>query len=137
MWSVQEQSPGISPEQSGKDFTAVCKGRPVRLKGVYVSAQGDTLSRGLFFTDFLRNLIVIRPLRKADVVFLIYWRTSPIILLQSSHTPLLFLLNPTKVEQVLKVADSDNIMPHKSTYFYPKIMTGLLLNKLDNEHIQP
>ena len=53
--------------------------------------------------------------------------------LQESHTPLLFLLNPTKVEQVLKVADSDNIMPHKSTYFYPKIMTGLLLNKLDDE----
>jgi uncharacterized protein (DUF1015 family) len=53
--------------------------------------------------------------------------------LQDSNTPLLFLLNPTKVEQVLKVADSDNIMPHKSTYFYPKIMTGLLLNKLDAE----
>ncbi|MGB5684549.1 MAG: DUF1015 domain-containing protein [Candidatus Electrothrix sp.] len=58
--------------------------------------------------------------------------------LQETHTPLLFLLNPTKVKQVLKVADSDNIMPHKSTYFYPKIMTGLLLNKLDDgEHIHP
>ncbi|MCI5148308.1 MAG: DUF1015 domain-containing protein [Candidatus Electrothrix sp. MAN1_4] len=53
--------------------------------------------------------------------------------LQKAHTPLLFLLNPTKVEQVLKVADSDNIMPHKSTYFYPKIMTGLLLNTLDDK----
>jgi uncharacterized protein (DUF1015 family) len=53
--------------------------------------------------------------------------------LQEVNTPLLFLLNPTKVEQVLKVADSNNIMPHKSTYFYPKIMTGLLLNKLDDE----
>ena len=53
--------------------------------------------------------------------------------LQNTHTPLLFLLNPTKVEQVLRVADSDNIMPHKSTYFYPKIMTGLLLNKLNDE----
>ncbi|WP_446008622.1 DUF1015 domain-containing protein [Candidatus Electrothrix sp.] len=53
--------------------------------------------------------------------------------LQDSNTPLLFLLNPTKVEQVLKVADSDNIMPHKSTFFYPKIMTGLLLNKLDDK----
>ncbi len=53
--------------------------------------------------------------------------------LQDSNTPLLFLLNPTKVEQVLNVADSDNIMPHKSTYFYPKIMTGLLLNKLNDE----
>ncbi|MCI5145831.1 MAG: DUF1015 domain-containing protein, partial [Candidatus Electrothrix sp. AR3] len=58
--------------------------------------------------------------------------------LDDSHTPLLFLLNPTKVDQVLKVAESDNIMPHKSTYFYPKILTGLLLNKLDDaETIQP
>jgi uncharacterized protein (DUF1015 family) len=50
--------------------------------------------------------------------------------LQSDHTPLLFLLNPTRVEQVIRVADSNRIMPHKSTYFYPKIMTGLLINKL-------
>lgn len=47
------------------------------------------------------------------------------------HTPLLFLLNPTKVEQVLRVADSGEIMPHKSTFFYPKILTGLLIRKLD------
>ena len=46
-------------------------------------------------------------------------------------TPLLFLLNPTKVEQVLRVADSGEIMPHKSTFFYPKILTGLLIRKLD------
>ncbi len=45
-------------------------------------------------------------------------------------TPLLFLLNPTRVQQVTRVADSGEIMPHKSTYFYPKIMTGLLINKL-------
>ncbi|MDW7771842.1 MAG: DUF1015 domain-containing protein [Desulfobulbaceae bacterium] len=45
-------------------------------------------------------------------------------------TPLLFLLNPTKVRQVIDVADQGEIMPHKSTYFYPKIMTGLLINKL-------
>ena len=50
-----------------------------------------------------------------------------------THTPLLFLLNPTRVEQVTGVADSGEIMPHKSTYFYPKIMTGLLINKLADE----
>lgn len=47
------------------------------------------------------------------------------------HTPLLFLLNPTKVEQVLRVADNGEIMPHKSTFFYPKILTGLLIRNLD------
>jgi uncharacterized protein (DUF1015 family) len=46
-------------------------------------------------------------------------------------TPLLFLLNPTRVSQVTEVADSGQIMPHKSTYFFPKILTGLLINKLD------
>lgn len=45
-------------------------------------------------------------------------------------TPLLFLLNPTPVDQVINIADSGEIMPHKSTYFYPKILTGLLINKL-------
>lgn len=50
---------------------------------------------------------------------------------EDGHTPLLLLLNPTKVEQVLRVADSGEIMPHKSTFFYPKILTGLLIRKLD------
>jgi len=50
--------------------------------------------------------------------------------LEDGHTPLLFLLNPTRVSQVTNVADSGEVMPHKSTYFYPKIMTGLLINKL-------
>ncbi|CAK8724377.1 MAG: Protein of unknown function (DUF1015) [Candidatus Electronema aureum] len=40
-------------------------------------------------------------------------------------------LNPTKVAHVLKVADSGNIMLHKSTFFYPKVLTGLLIRKLD------
>ena len=44
--------------------------------------------------------------------------------------PLLFLMNATRVQQVKKVADQDRIMPHKSTYFYPKVMTGLLFNQL-------
>jgi uncharacterized protein (DUF1015 family) len=44
-------------------------------------------------------------------------------------TPLLFVMNPTRVKQVQEVADEKLIMPHKSTYFYPKIMTGLLFNQ--------
>ncbi len=43
---------------------------------------------------------------------------------------LLFLMNNTKVSQVQRVADEQLIMPHKATYFYPKLLTGLLLNKL-------
>jgi len=49
--------------------------------------------------------------------------------------PLLFVMNPTRVEQVRNVADLNRIMPHKSTYFYPKVMTGLLFNQLVHEEV--
>jgi hypothetical protein len=40
---------------------------------------------------------------------------------------LAFLLNPTPVDQILAVADAGERMPQKSTYFYPKLATGLVL----------
>ncbi len=41
-----------------------------------------------------------------------------------------FLLNPTRVEQVAAVAAAGDKMPQKSTYFYPKIITGAVMNKI-------
>ena len=48
-----------------------------------------------------------------------------------NENDLLFLLRPTTVNQVLDVADTGLIMPHKSTYFTPKILTGLIINSID------
>jgi uncharacterized protein (DUF1015 family) len=36
---------------------------------------------------------------------------------------------------VRNVADLNRIMPHKSTYFYPKVMTGLLFNQLVHDEV--
>lgn len=38
-------------------------------------------------------------------------------------------LNPTKIEEIEQVAFDNLRMPPKSTYFYPKILTGMVLNK--------
>src|SRR6266705_866103 len=38
------------------------------------------------------------------------------------------LLNATRVRQVCDVAQADDRMPQKSTYFYPKLITGLVMN---------
>ena len=56
---------------------------------------------------------------------------------KESVTPLLFLMNATLVSQVKRVADENLVMPHKSTYFYPKALTGLLLNKIVPEENIP
>lgn len=42
-----------------------------------------------------------------------------------------FLLNPTRVEEVTAVAAAGDKMPQKSTYFYPKLLTGLVINHLE------
>jgi len=42
-----------------------------------------------------------------------------------------FFLNPTKVEDVERVALSDVRMPPKSTYFYPKLLTGMVIYKFN------
>jgi len=41
-----------------------------------------------------------------------------------------FILNPTRIEQVQEVARKGLIMPRKSTYFYPKVKSGLVMNTL-------
>lgn len=40
-----------------------------------------------------------------------------------------FFLNPTGVEEVERVATSNMRMPPKSTYFYPKLLTGMVIYK--------
>ena len=42
-----------------------------------------------------------------------------------------FLLNPTRVSEIRDVAAAGEKMPQKSTYFYPKLITGLTMNRLD------
>jgi uncharacterized protein (DUF1015 family) len=49
-----------------------------------------------------------------------------------------FILNPTPIEQVRQIAEASLVMPRKSTYFYPKTLTGLVMNPLNwNESILP
>jgi len=44
-----------------------------------------------------------------------------------------FILNSTKIEQVRDIALKGLIMPRKSTYFYPKVITGQVMNGLKVE----
>jgi len=44
---------------------------------------------------------------------------------------LVFFMNPTKVHEVKEVAAAGERMPQKATYFYPKLLTGLVMNKID------
>lgn len=49
---------------------------------------------------------------------------------QAGEAQAAILLNATRVRQICDVADADDRMPQKSTYFYPKLITGLVMNPL-------
>lgn len=42
-----------------------------------------------------------------------------------------FFMNPPRVEQVMQVASNGEKMPQKSTFFYPKLITGLVIYSFD------
>ena len=41
-----------------------------------------------------------------------------------------FILNPTRVTEIRDVAAAGEKMPQKSTYFYPKMITGMVMNDI-------
>ena len=42
------------------------------------------------------------------------------------------LVRPTQLEQLAAVASAGDVMPQKSTYFYPKLLTGMVFNPLED-----
>ena len=46
-----------------------------------------------------------------------------------------FIMNPTRVTEIRDVAAAGEKMPQKSTYFYPKLITGLVMNKICDPEI--
>jgi len=42
-----------------------------------------------------------------------------------------FIMNPTRMDQLRSIALSGQTMPQKSTYFYPKLLTGMVFRPMD------
>ena len=74
--------------------------------------------------------LVVKPLLRADsttptLAYTADAREALASARQGASTAV--LLNPTRVEQVFAVADAGDVMPPKSTYFAPKVPSGLVL----------
>jgi uncharacterized protein (DUF1015 family) len=49
----------------------------------------------------------------------------------SGEMAVAFALHPTRMDQLMAVADNNNVMPPKSTWFEPKLADGLVSHVLD------
>ena len=72
--------------------------------------------------DAIRNQQNVRYFREAD---------EALAQVRSGQAQMAFLMNPVRIEQVRDVAFAGEVMPQKSTDFYPKLLSGLTIYALE------
>jgi hypothetical protein len=127
---------GLSLPESGEltilslreDFSAQAAG----LAGLPEALQ--RLDVALLHELVLERGLGITKQAQADKTNLRYFKSSEKALEVAKsgdgHTQLCCFMNATPVADVVAVCDSGEVMPQKSTYFFPKIPTGLVFHDL-------
>lgn len=87
------------------------------------------LDVSILHSAVLKNLLSVNDL-EGNVTYVRDAEKGVNLVKDASHMAA-FFLKPTRVEQVRKVAEVGEKMPQKSTYFYPKLLSGLVINKFD------
>jgi uncharacterized protein (DUF1015 family) len=93
----------------------------------------------LLHTGILEPMLGITPEAQAAKTNLWYPQDAMAALaeLRAGKGDVLFLMNATPVAEVRTVAEAGEVMPQKSTFFYPKIPTGLAIHTLDPTRTVP
>ncbi|MCL4441133.1 MAG: DUF1015 domain-containing protein [Firmicutes bacterium] len=94
------------------------------------SAAWRRLDVSILHTLVLENCLGIGSRQRADESNLIYVRDEDTAkeFVDSGSAQLVFFMNSTKVEEVTNIATGGEKMPQKSTFFYPKVITGPVMN---------
>lgn len=147
LFDIAPVPPGVDPvahlTQLGRDRTACLVASPegpVLGLALRPDARLDEF-RDLGASPAVRALdvarvetLVVRPLLRADASTptLGYTADAREALASASQgAGTAVLLNPTRVAQVFAVADAGDVMPPKSTYFAPKVPSGLVLRPVE------
>ncbi|MHB8242358.1 MAG: DUF1015 domain-containing protein [Solirubrobacteraceae bacterium] len=133
-------SPGTGPLQLG--FISGRDGRAQRLTlkdqaiaDAALSGHSEAyrhLDTGVLETLVLKNALGLSDEDISHFNGLFYARDTAeaLAMVASGDYDAAFLMRPTPVQQVREVAAAGENMPPKSTYFFPKLLTGLLFNPL-------
>ncbi len=140
-----------------KDFVVECKGadeyRPGKLHEFSMYLDGEWYSLvprdGRYDDDdpigqldvtissdlILRDILGIHDLRsdkRIDFVGGIRGLGELKRRVDSGEMKVAFALYPVSMEQLMRIADTGNIMPPKTTWFEPKLRSGLVIHKLED-----
>ena len=93
----------------------------------------DKLEATLFNSLILEKYLGISEKQLEDRHFVTYTRSAKEAIkeVQLQNYQCAFFLNSTRVDELRQVAESGDMMPLKSTFFWPKAITGLVIYKFD------
>jgi uncharacterized protein (DUF1015 family) len=80
---------------------------------------------------FFEEVLGIDADAQARGAHLEYVKDEAELLARAATSQLGVLVNPTRIDQVIAISRTGVRLPQKSTYFYPKVPTGLVLDPLD------
>ena len=90
-----------------------------------------TLDVSILHKIILEHLLGINEGNLEDHVKYIRVDEEAIQFVEEGDYDLSFLMNPTKIEEIKAIAEVGEHMPQKSTYFLPKMLSGLVMYKID------
>lgn len=116
----------------GETFTLLTLRDPAVMDAVLpeLSSASRELDVNILHTLILERFLGIDKANMANQTNLTYTRSLREALdgVEAGAYQCAFILNPTRVEEIRDVAAAGEKMPQKSTYFYPKLITGLTMN---------
>lgn len=106
-----------------------------RMRRERMSSVVRRLDLAILHAAVLEDRLGIDPARVATGDALAYTRTEAdaIRAVASGEAKAAILVRPTRLEQLAAVASAGDVMPQKSTYFYPKLLTGLVFYPLEGD----
>ncbi|HEY0757209.1 MAG TPA: DUF1015 domain-containing protein [Ktedonobacteraceae bacterium] len=120
----------VTPQQSWL-LSLNERGR-ARMQEASHSDAWKALDVSIAHTLILEELLSLQPedLSAGKYVYYMHEDREALNALAQGKAQAALFLNSTRVRQICAIADADDQMPQKSTYFYPKLITGLVLNPL-------
>ena len=86
------------------------------------------LDTNILHTFLLKDVFNINTNNQEDLKYLSYLRgnKSPVEMLQKQKYEFVCFVNPPSLDDVFSIAEGGEVMPQKSTYFFPKVYSGLV-----------
>jgi uncharacterized protein (DUF1015 family) len=100
-----------------------------------LSAPLRELEVSILHLVILNHILGLSPEQQTSGETIRYSQDEDVVLqaLEKEDYQAAFILNAPKGEEILSIVNAGEKMPQKSTYFYPKLVSGLIVNKIDPE----